>query len=166
MIIVYLCGGKIFGKVLTNLLDEMFHPGKPQSLLGQKVLGESQGERERERQRQRQRQRQRDRETERQRETERDRERQREREIMIQGTVQGKISVLSRSLWFRWISHFSEEKHSCPRFFSPYWYDSLNMAITFTALHWKIGVRAPLWHPFPLKWHDVGIRVKDSIYFP
>ena len=26
--------------------------------------------------------------------------------------------------------------------------------------------RAPVWHPFPLKWLDVGIRLKDSRNFP
>ena len=40
------------------------------------------------------------------------------------------------------------------------------MALKFTALHWKIVVRAVFLHPFQLKWHDVGIMVKDSRLYP
>ena len=40
------------------------------------------------------------------------------------------------------------------------------MALIFTAPSWKIGVRALVCHPFPLKWHDVLISLKDNGHFP
>ena len=41
-----------------------------------------------------------------------------------------------------------------------------NVALKFAADHWNIVFTAPVWHPFPLKWHDVGIRLKENIHFP
>ena len=58
-----------------------------------------------------------------------------------------------------------KKQHSCPWSFTP-WIDNWNVALTLTSPRWKIAVREPVWHPFLLKWHDVGIRVKDSRHLP
>ena len=48
---------------------------------------------------------------------------------------------------------------------------SLYLGVTFkmwpynSLLTTGIVFRAPVWHPFPLKWHVVGIRLKDSRHF-
>lgn len=52
--------------------------------------------------------------------------------------------------------------NSCLRYFTPHWHAFWNVALKFTAPCWKIGVRGPVWHPFPLKWHDGGIRLEAS----
>ena len=38
--------------------------------------------------------------------------------------------------------------------------------IKITTPWWKIRVKAPVWKPYLLKWHDVEIMLKDSRYFP
>ena len=111
--------------------------------------GEREGERGRERQRQRQRQRQR--------ETEIDFD---SRYSPGQDLSAEQVSVFQVDIRIQWWNAH------CPRFVSTYWHGCWNMTLTFTALHWKIGFTAPVFHPFPLKCRDVEIRVKDSIYFP
>ena len=83
---------------------------------------------------------------------------------MTQDNIYGKILAPSRCNW--WISEFREE-------------NALLSHIHHSLLVWLIecstyihcsplykGVKVPVWHPFPVKWHDVGIRVKDSKPFP
>ena len=59
-----------------------------------------------------------------------------------------------------------KKQYICPRFFTPSWCDYWNVTLTFLAPQWKIGVLVPVGHHFPLKWRDVGIRVKDRRHFP
>ena len=88
------------------------------------------------------------------------------KEILIEATVQGTISAPSRCLRFRRIWDTRQKPARLYKIFTPSWPDSRNVSITITSPRWKIGVKAPVWPPYLLKWHDVLIRLKDSRYFP
>ena len=91
--------GKCWVKTWTALQAEIFHSGSPQVFLGQQDSRESEGGRSGGGERPR--------ETESEKETEREGEIM-DKEILIQATVQGRISAPSRCQWFRCISDFRE----------------------------------------------------------
>ena len=79
---------------------------------------------------------------------------------------QGTVSLPSTSMSLRSLSDTGENQKYCTRLFTPSWSDSRNVCLTTTPPHWKIGDKAPLWHICLLKWHDMEVRLKDSVYFP
>ena len=57
-------------------------------------------------------------------------------------------------------------QHTCTRYITHSWHASRNVSITIAAPHWKISIKDTSFHHYPLKCHDVLIRLKDSIIFP
>jgi len=97
----------------------------------------------------------------RERETERDRQRETERErhkgdFDSSNSPGQDLSTKQVPVFQEDIQHMGKKKqHSCSRFFTPSWPDSRNVSITITSPCWKIGIKAPVWPPYLLKWHDV-----------
>ena len=117
------------GKVntCTALQADISSPGSPQEVLGQQDLWENQRSRDYERG-----------------ERETDRETGRQKVVIDSSWSPGKNqhgAGVSRSGGY-WIS--GKKQNTCQTFFNPYWHDSWYVALKFTALHWKRGVRAPL----------------------
>ena len=58
-----------------------------------------------------------------------------------------------------------KKQNSCPTYFTHFGWDYWNIALKFTVLHWKVGVRAPVLHSFTLKCHDMMVRERTVDIF-